>query len=313
MSTTCIRLCATAFLIMAGPCATRAQVSPYCTATNTNFDFGTLTINSLVGANTTATVTSTCVPGYPVQSTTNLFCYSIGSGASGNRSLKSGAYSIRYEIYNDAAATTACEPEGVFSTPSCYTTGPFPVTKPESATKTLYARIVSYSTNLPPGTYTDSYTGAQATVNNWGAGSFHCGGHYAETPFTLTLALAPSCSMTANNLVFPGAGFDTAIDASTTLSVTCTNTTPYSVSLSNGNGVGATFATRKMTSSSGKTVNYNLYRNAARTSIWADGFFKSSGTGTGSPQSFTVYGRVPAQTAPPPGTYQDQVIVTVNY
>ena len=65
MPNTCKYRYAIAFLITAIPGATRAQVSPYCTATNTNFDFGTVTVGSLVGATATATVTSTCVPGYP--------------------------------------------------------------------------------------------------------------------------------------------------------------------------------------------------------------------------------------------------------
>ena len=200
------------------------------------------------------------------------------------------------------------------SIPSCYTTGPFAVSQPQSTTKTLYARILSPSTNPPPGTYIDSYTGAQATVNNSGSGTFNCGADYAPTPFSLTLTIAPSCVVSATDLVFPGSGFiTTAIDGAATLSVTCTNTTPYTVALSNGNGAGATFVQRKMTSASGDTVNYNLYRDAARTGVWADSFFKVSGNGTGSPQSLTVYGRVPVQTTPPPAVYRDTVVVTLSY
>jgi len=36
-------------------------------------------------------------------------------------------------------------------------------------------------------------------------------------------------------------------------------------------------------------------------------------TGNGASQSYTVYGRVPAQTTPAPGTYTDTVTVTVTY
>jgi spore coat protein U-like protein len=38
-----------------------------------------------------------------------------------------------------------------------------------------------------------------------------------------------------------------------------------------------------------------------------------SGTGTGSTQSLTVYGRVASQTTPNPGTYSDTIVVTVAY
>lgn len=120
--------------------------------------------------------------------------------------------------------------------------------------------------------------------------------------------------MSATDLVFPSSGFiTTAVDGAASISVTCTNTTPYSVGLSNGAGAGATFVQRKMTSSSGNTVNYNLFSDVARTAVWADGFFRRSGSGTGSPQLLTVYGRVPVQTTPPPGVYRDTVVITLTY
>ena len=37
------------------------------------------------------------------------------------------------------------------------------------------------------------------------------------------------------------------------------------------------------------------------------------GTGTAATQSIPVYGRVPAQATPPPGTYSDTVVATVTY
>ena len=38
-----------------------------------------------------------------------------------------------------------------------------------------------------------------------------------------------------------------------------------------------------------------------------------AGTGNGSGQSYTVYGRIPAQTTPAPGNYADTITVTVTY
>ncbi|MCR6502850.1 spore coat protein U domain-containing protein [Shinella sp. CPCC 101442] len=38
-----------------------------------------------------------------------------------------------------------------------------------------------------------------------------------------------------------------------------------------------------------------------------------SGTGSGSQQDITIYGRVPAQNTPLAGTYTDTVVVTVTY
>lgn len=293
-------------------------VSPYCSATYTNFDFGTVTVGALTGATTTATVTTTCWPGYPVLSSTNNYCYSIGTGANSasetNRTLKSGSNAIQYQIYNEATFVQQCKLTDNGASPVCQATGPFPATQTQVLTKTLYAKILSSGALLPPGTYTDAYTGAQANVNYRGDTTSACGGHCNFTPFTLTLTIAPSCAVSATNMVFPSTGFISAVvDSTATLTITCTNTTPYSVALSAGNGAGASTSARKMTGPDGNTLTYSLFKEIGRTSLWGDGLLTASGEGTGSPQSLTVYGRVPVQAAPPPGLYQDTVVVSVSY
>ena len=67
--------------------------------------------------------------------------------------------------------------------------------------------------------------------------------------------------------------------------------------------------------SGGATINYSLYNNSGRTTNWGNtiGTDTVSSTGTGASQSFTVYGRVPAQTTPAPATYSDTITVTVTY
>jgi spore coat protein U-like protein len=66
---------------------------------------------------------------------------------------------------------------------------------------------------------------------------------------------------------------------------------------------------------SGATVTYTLYSNAGRTTVSDDiGTGGAvSGTGSGSTQSLTAYGRIPLQTTPAPGTYSDTIVVTVSY
>jgi spore coat protein U-like protein len=62
-------------------------------------------------------------------------------------------------------------------------------------------------------------------------------------------------------------------------------------------------------------LNYNLYTNAARTSIWGDG---TSGTvrvwrtfWRNIPRNLTVYGRIPPGQDVPAGTYTDTLTVTL--
>jgi spore coat protein U-like protein len=92
-------------------------------------------------------------------------------------------------------------------------------------------------------------------------------------------------------------------------------TTPYTVGLNAGNGAGATVAVRKMTGPASATINYTIYRDAARTQLWGNtaGTDTVAGTGNGAAQSITAYGRVPAQNTPAPGVYSDVVAITVTY
>jgi spore coat protein U-like protein len=63
-------------------------------------------------------------------------------------------------------------------------------------------------------------------------------------------------------------------------------------------------------------LTYELYRNAARSLRWGDTLNVDTvgGTGSGSAQQLTIYGRVPPVTGQPPaGTYNDLVQVTITY
>jgi spore coat protein U-like protein len=96
--------------------------------------------------------------------------------------------------------------------------------------------------------------------------------------------------------------------------VQCTNATPYTVGLNGGNS-GAVDPTNRKMSKGSETIIYGLYQNSARTQPWGStsGANTVGGTGTGSSQGLTVYGRVASQTTPSPGSYTDSVVVTVTY
>ena len=104
------------------------------------------------------------------------------------------------------------------------------------------------------------------------------------------------------------------VDATTTLTVQCTTSTPYTIGLNVGTGAGATLAVRKMTGPGAATVDYSLYQDAPRTVLWGDVVGNTqAGNGNGSPQAYTVYGRVPPQATPSAGLYTDTITVTVTY
>jgi len=143
-------------------------------------------------------------------------------------------------------------------------------------------------------------------------------GATANTTFHVGVTVPSSCSLTASDLSFPDttANPSAAVDASSTINVTCTLTTAYAVSLDAGTATGATITGRKM-SNGANTVSYALYSTAARTTIWGDGTLSTvtvSGTGNGAAQPLTVYGRIPsAQTNLAAGHAQDTITATVTY
>lgn len=134
----------------------------------------------------------------------------------------------------------------------------------------------------------------------------------------LPLLAYAACNVSATNVAFgtynPFSG--TALDSTGTVTVDCDllTLTPYTVSLSTGGS--GTYTPRTM-DSGGNKLQYNLYTDLTRTTIWGNG---SGGTGTvsgsallGTPQNHTVYGRIPASQNPVVGSYTDAITVTVTF
>lgn len=100
------------------------------------------------------------------------------------------------------------------------------------------------------------------------------------------------------------------LDTTADISVNCTNSTPYSVALDKGT-YGTSTSARAMKNGTA-VLNYEIYQDASRSVPWGDTTNTKSGTGTGSNQTITVYGRIPTQTLPAAGIYGDTVTVTIN-
>lgn len=130
------------------------------------------------------------------------------------------------------------------------------------------------------------------------------------------MTITASCTIGgASTMNFGSSGVIAAnVDQTSTVQVQCTNTTPYNIGLDAGTGSGATVAARKMTNGAA-TITYSLFSDSGRTTVWGStiGTNTVSATGSGASQSYTVYGRVPAQATPAPAVYTDTVTVTVTY
>jgi spore coat protein U-like protein len=137
----------------------------------------------------------------------------------------------------------------------------------------------------------------------------------ATSTLDVSATVTSSCAVTTSALDFGNVDVTSGSNADGTgsISVTCTNGTAWAAAADAGAGTGATVASRKMTSGA-NLLNYALYSDSSRTTVWGDGVGETiDGTGTGTAQSTTIYGRVPSGQTVPAGGYADTVNVTVTY
>jgi len=136
----------------------------------------------------------------------------------------------------------------------------------------------------------------------------------ATTTFAVTATVAATCLISATPLGF-GSYTGVVDPATSTLTVTCTNTTPYNVGLSAGLATGATVTTRSMTGPASALLGYGLFSDAGHTTNWGVtiGTDTVTGTANGAAQPITVFGQIPAAEFVAPGAYADTITATVTF
>ena len=315
-------------------CTTGRATAMACSVTGFTGAYGSVNVLSGAAASATASFTVTCSGGGANQAV--LFCLNIGpgttaTGPSSQRVLRATSTYINHEFYFDAAHTQLWGSWGVSSS-SAYPTGS-PAGIQQSVTLnssgsgtftyTVYGSILANQQSTAPGSYT--WTGTEPTVQySPGTGTCPTGGSSSGSGSSFAATISSSCNVSASTLNFGSSPNSIAsnIDSSATITAQCTNTTPYSIGLDNG--INASGSQRRMQlGATGNYVNYDLYTDLARSHAWTTTTSTTSctagastcdlGTGTGSNQIYTVYGRVPTQTAPSSGTYNDTVVVTVTF
>jgi spore coat protein U-like protein len=133
------------------------------------------------------------------------------------------------------------------------------------------------------------------------------------TTFSVTATVQATCLISATTLAF-GTYTGVVANNTSTVTVTCTNTTPYTLGLDAGTSTGATVTTRKMTGPSSALLSYSLFSDGSRTVNWGNTTGSwVSGTGNGAGQGITVYGQVGAGQYVTPGAYSDTITATVTY
>jgi spore coat protein U-like protein len=296
-------------------------IAQSCTITNASGSYGNVNVLAGAASDSTSSLTVTCSGN---RNATVRLCMEMGAGSSptdgAKRALSNGMKFLDHEFYSDAARTKVWGSWGAVIV--AYGSGgvmqdlPLGATGSASQTFTVYARVLANQQSAAPLSYT--WTGESPGLAYGYAGSVACptGGNTTYAGNTLWSAtVLANCTVSASGVNFGASGsINTNVDATGTVSVQCTNATPYSVALNGGNA-GAGDPTQRKMSKGTETITYGLYQNPARSLPWgsASGGNTVGGTGSGASQALTVYGRVASQATPSPGTYTDTVVVTVTY
>jgi spore coat protein U-like protein len=303
-----------------------AYAAKACTVTVANINFGN-SVNVLPG--TAVTVNGSLVlscTGFP-NNEKDLFCMNIGSGAdfSGSqRQMKSGVNKINYDLYQDSGYSTLW---GSWQTGFDTSGMGLHITASGTTINTsfpIYGKLFVSQQTAIPGAYSSAFPNSNAGVDVKfiadAGGALVCpqgGSTSSLTGFSALATLTANCtiSVASANLTFATSTLlNSPVNATSTIGVQCTNTTPYNVGLNAGTTTGGTTTTRLMANGA-NTVSYKMYQDSGHTTNWGNsvGTDTESATGTGNQQNITVYGQVPSQSSPAPATYNDTVTVTVTY
>jgi spore coat protein U-like protein len=311
---------------------TGTALAQSCTATASPIDFGNVSPIRTRTIDTVGTINVTCTwPSFSFTPNARV-CLNLGNGTASTsfvpRYLAQGSHLMAFNLYRDAARTQIWGSINSTAAPqpiSLLLSKPFAGTT-ASTSVTYYGRIQSSQPGVPivggiPTVYSTEFSGSHATLNVHFYELFDRSCAAIPTasstyPFSARATVVDDCIVSATDLDFLSTGvLDKALVAVGGLTVRCTNGNAWRISLGSGNS-GSLSARRMQRVGGGGAVSYQLYTDSLRSTIWGDGTAgtaRVTGTGTGQDQAVAVYGTVPAQPTPAPGTYRDAVVATITF
>ena len=140
----------------------------------------------------------------------------------------------------------------------------------------------------------------------------------ATANLTVSATVTNNCTLSTAALAFGSydpvaANASSSLDGTGRVTVACTKGATATIGL--GTGSNASGSSRRMSDGGSNYLNYELYSDSGRSTVW------NSSSGTLSPaaapskvaRDFTVYGRISSNQDVPAGTYGDTVVATVNF
>jgi spore coat protein U-like protein len=144
----------------------------------------------------------------------------------------------------------------------------------------------------------------------------------ATSNMAVSATVSANCTINAGALAFGAydpivANAAAPLPGTATLTVTCTNASPATLTLDQGlNAAGGSTpaAPLRRLANGGSFIGYGLFQDNAHTTTWGD----TAGTGvaytgTGVAGTLTVFGQIPATQNVPAGSYTDTVVATITF
>jgi spore coat protein U-like protein len=285
-----------------------------CSASVTNLDFGSVHIRAGEVNSTSGTLTVTCSG---ILNVAVGVCVRFGPGSGGADADLSPRYMRRsdsailnYELRPDGNGAAFGTLETVYVN-ILLSLGSGSVNIP------IYADITSNTTAVGTGSYSSTFSGASNISLDYSLLSCSLlGTSGSVSPFTVSADVQSSCELSVGALDFGTISnvISSPVDQTASIAVSCTQDTPYAVTLDMGLGAGVTDPAFRLMKNGTNTLSYGLYQDAARSAPWGNLATNDvDATGTGTVDTYTVYGRINAGQTAVLGTYTDSVVVTVTY
>lgn len=130
----------------------------------------------------------------------------------------------------------------------------------------------------------------------------------------VSVQVVTSCTVSATPMAFSGVLAFLDRDATATVQLNCSPNTAFRVDLDDGLNASAT-SRRVRSLTSANTLDYEVYRDAARTSRWGTGVASNvaGNSGASGTVMLTAYGRLQGGPGLFLGQYSDTLTVTVSF
>lgn len=301
------------FGVIALVCARAApsQAALFCTAEVDDLVLGQVSLREGFAGLTSGRVLMSCAggeAGAKVQA-----CLRIGAGSGGGAAGLSPRFmrgaqmdSLDYQLTTGAASSA-----GGVLLDSLDLAFDLDATGAGAIGPAIYAEVTGIGGTAGVGRYESAFSGGTDITFSYGETT--CTQSGEVDGFTVSAEVAASCTVEATPMDFgvSNGNIDAPLDATASVSVSCTNGATYSIGLDRG--LSPQGPDRGMASGA-SVLRYGLFHDAGVSEPWGTAAGTTAlGSGIGTTQHLTVYGRIFEGQDARAGFYTDRVVIVVTY